>query len=249
LRVGVPLVLPPSLPERTLLFVSTPDGLAPYYYEEGLLTTSFAPIDPQDAAIRERVLARCPEAVILGLAPDPRFPLPDGLSEKEPSEGLRKEILGSFPLLETRPPRRYPLVVGSILLAAGLACCILALAGSWSARAARNLAWKTWLAKAEAAAALPASRDLPAALLSAQGAPVPELFFRLSRAWGVDTRIVDLEWKQGKLTLVATSASGLASVRQLTADPWFQGLRVDEIRTQKDGTEILTVEGAPRIDH
>ena len=48
--------------------------------------------------------------------------------------------------------------------------------------------------------------------------------------------------------MTATSASALASLRKLTYDPWFHALRVGDIRTQKDGSELFTVEGGLSID-
>ena len=97
--------------------------------------------------------------------------------------------------------------------------------------------------------AVPSYRDQTAQLLKAQGAPVPELFSHLAKAWGNDTRIVNLEWVQGKLTLSAVSASALTSLRKLTSDPWFRNIRVGDIRTQKDGSEVFVVEGNLSIEY
>ena len=70
----------------------------------------------------------------------------------------------------------------------------------------------------------------------------------IAAAWGRETQIIDLEWNGGTLSLTATSASALASLRKLTYDPWFHALRVGDIRTQKDGSELFTVEGGLSID-
>ncbi len=248
LRVGVPLVLPSRLAPKTLLFLSTPDGLVPYYYEDGLLKTAFAPIEPEDLKMRARIIARCPEAEIVSLAPDTEYPLPPDLAGQEPPESVRTQLMDAFPFWEARPPRRSPVVAGLLLAAVGLACLIVSLWTAWSIRAGRNAAWKAWLARTEAVAAAPSSRDQAAVLLKARGAPVPDLFARIAHAWGASTRIVDLEWSQGKLSITAASPSGLVSVRQLTQDPWFRNIRVDEIRTQKDGSEVFTIEGVLQLD-
>ena len=248
LRVGVPLALPKGFVPKVLLFISTPEGLVPHYYEEGILKTSFAPIDPDDMELRERVLSKCPDAEIIGLAPDSRFPLPSGLDEKEPAEPLRVKLLDAFPSWVARPPRRYPQIIGSLLLAAGLMLCILALWNSWSVREQRNKVWKEWLQKTESVKVAPSLQEQAAKVLKAQGAPVPDLFAHLSRVWGNQTRIIDLEWAQGKLTLTAVSPAALLSLQKLTSDPWFRNMHVDDIRTQKDGTEVFTAEGALSID-
>lgn len=248
LRVGVPLFLPKTPAPKVLLFVSTPEGLVSHYYEAGLLKTSFAPIAPSDQEVRSRILAKCPDADILALAPDPRYPVPADLVGKEATEALRAKLFEAFPSWDTPPRRRLPQILSSLLLAAGLLLCLGALRDSWSAREDRNAAWSAWLKKNESLATAPNSKDKSAALIKAMGTPVPELFAHLAEAWGHDTRIIDLEWTQEKLTLTATSPSALASLRRLTADPWFRAIRVDDIRTQKDGSDIFTIEGGLSID-
>jgi len=134
------------------------------------------------------------------------------------------------------------------MLVVGMVLCGYWMGDSWSARAGRNEAWKDWLKKSEPLLSMPTSKQQTAALLKAQGAPVPELFEHLARDWGADTHIVELEWSQGKVSITAECPSALASLRKLTADPWFRSLRVDDIRTQKDGGELFTVEGALALD-
>jgi hypothetical protein len=248
LRVGLPLLLPKDSPAKLLLIVSSPEGLASHYYEAGLLKASFAPIEPEDMELRARILAQCPGAELVALAPDPDFPLPPDLREREAPEALGQKLMDAFPLWDPPPPRRYPQLLGLLLLAAGLALCALALAGSLTARERRNEAWRSWLKQAESRSAAPSLQEQGAKLRKAQGAPIPELFAHLSRAWGSETRIVDLEWAQGKLTLTASSLSALASLRKLGADPWFRDIRIGDIRTQKDGSELFTIEGGLSID-
>jgi hypothetical protein len=249
LRVAAPLLLPKMSAPKVLLFVSTPEGLGGHYYEEGLLKASFAPVDPEDMELRARILARCPDAEIVGLAPDPRYGLPVDLQEKEPAESTRTKLLDAFPFWEPPPRRRFPQVVAAVLLAAGFALCIFSLWSSWSYRAQRNEIWKEWLKRTESVKAAPSYQEQTAGLLKAQGAPVPELFEHLAKAWGSDTRIVQLEWSQGKLALTAECPSALSSLRKLTADPWFRNIRVDDIRTQKDGSELFIVEGSLAFDY
>jgi len=248
LRVGVPLLLPQALPSKTLLFVSTPEGLTSHYYEESLLRTSFAPISLKDRELRNRIITKCPDAEIVALAPDEACPLPADLQEKEPSDAICSKIMDAFPLWEPAPPRRLPQAVGAALLAAGLALCVLTMWRSWSVRKERNDLWKTWLKKTETVMTAPKYQDQTVQLIKAQGAPIPELFTHLAKVWGNETRITNLDWVQGKLTLTAVSPSALTSLRRLTSDPWFRNIRVDDIRTQKDGTEMFIVEGALSID-
>jgi len=249
LRVGVPLFLPKALATKALVFISTPEGLASYYYEERILRASFPPFDPDDKELRRRIIEKCPDAEIVGLQPDSRFPLPSDLQEKEPNETLRAKLWVALPLWEPAPPRRSPQVAAALLFAAGLTLCTLTLWRAWSARSERNQIWKAWLKRTESMMTAPSYQDQTAQLLKAQGAPVPGLFSHLAKAWGNDTRIVNLEWVQGKLTLSAVSASALTSLQKLTSDPWFRSIRIGDIRTQKDGSEIFVVEGSLSIDY
>jgi hypothetical protein len=248
LRIGVPLFVPRTLPPKVLLFITTPDGLVTHYYEAGLLTTSFAPIGSTDLELRSRILAKCADAEIFALAPDSHFPLPPDLHGKEVPEVLRTKLLAALPPWETPRRRRLPQVLGILLVAAGLLLCVATLRDAWLVRETRNEAWSSWLKKAESRAAAPSPQEQTALLIKALGAPIPELFEHLAAAWGSDTRIIDMEWAQGKLVLTATSSSALTSVRKLTADPWFHTLRVDDIKTQKDGSEVFTLEGGLSLD-
>jgi hypothetical protein len=247
LRVGLPLQTPAQAGRKVLLFIATPDGISAHYYVEGILTTSFAPIAADDMELRERILAECPEAELICLAPDPAYAFPPDLRGKEPQEALQGALLDAFPLWDEMHPRRLPRIIACLLAAAGIALGALSLGRAIESREQRNEAWKVYLVKEEAAmAANP--RDRTEALLKAQGAPVPELFEHLATVWGDGTRIVDLEWAEGKLSLTARSHSALDSLRQLTADPWFHGIRIGDIKTQKDGSEEFTIEGGLNLD-
>jgi hypothetical protein len=247
-RVGLPLLLPKLSPPKTLLIVSTPEGLSTHYYEDRLLKASFAPIEATDMKLRARILAQCPGAQIVALAPDPKFPLPADLGKSEASEGARSELMKAFPSWDPPPRRKYLQILASLLLASGLALCALSLGDSLHAREKRNEEWKAWLKRTETQAATPSLREQAMRLLKAEGIPIPELFAHLSKAWGSETRIIDFEWSQEKLRLTADSRSALASMRSLSADPWFRGIRIGEIRTQKDGSEQFTIEGGLSID-
>jgi hypothetical protein len=248
LRVASPLLLPRMSAAKVLLFVSTPEGLGASYYEDGLFKNSFAPIDLDDLDLRARILERCPGAEIVGLAPEPQYPLPDDLKDRAPPDTLASKIVDAFPYWEPAPPRLLPRLMGVVLLGVGLAFCAYGLWSSWSVRNMRNELWKNWLKKNESLLNAPTSQQQTASLLKVQGAPVPELFEHLARIWGDETRIVELEWSHGKIALTAVCPSALASLRKLTADPWFRNMRVDDIRTQKDGTELFTVEGNLVLD-
>jgi len=248
LRVGLPLFIPKGLGPRVLLFVSSPAGLEAQFYEQGILSTSFAPIAPDDAPLRLRILSQYPDAAIVGLAPDPAVPLPGDLAGAEPPSLVRRKLLESFPLWETRAPSRAPQLSTVLLMTAGLTLCAFALGNQLSAREKRNAGWKAWMAKAESIAAAPSAQEQRATWIKSQGVPVPELFSHLAAAWGTGTDITDLEWQDGKLVLTADSASALTSLRKLIADPWFHDIRVDTIQLQKDGREVFTVEGSLSID-
>jgi hypothetical protein len=222
--------------------------LATHYYEERLLKASFAPIEPADMKLRARILAQCPGAELIALAPDPKYPLPPDLGASEASESARTELMKAFPSWDPPPRRKYQRFLGFLLLAAGLGLCALSLGDSLSLRERRNEEWKTWLGKMASQAAAPSFRDQATKLLKAQGLPVPELFAHLSAAWGSETRIIDFEWSQDKLRLTATSRSALASMQKLSSDPWFRNIRIGEIRNQKDGSEQFTIEGGLSID-
>ena len=248
LRVGVPLFIAKNLGPRVLLLIASSEGLEVQFYENGALKTSHAPIAARDTALRERISAQYPDARIVGLAPDPAFPLPPDLSGGEIPAAARARLLDSFPAWATKRSSMLPQIAASVLMVAGIALCAMTLTNQALSRQKRNAEWKAWVAKAESAAAAPSARDQTAAWLKAEGIPVPELFVRLAKVWGSETQILDLEWLQGKLVLTARSPSALASLKKLIADPWFHDLRVDDIQLQKDGHEVFTVDGSLAID-
>ncbi len=248
LRVGVPLVLPPGVSSRALLFVATPEGLSPHLYENGVLKTSFAPLDARDQILRKRLTDQFPDIEIVALAPDRDVPLPFDLRERQLKEALRDRTINAFPLWDPPQPSRLPGLAGSLLAAGGLVLIGMTLLNSWSLRQQRNDAWKSWLRQNETAGLTLSQQDKLPILLKAQGVPVPELFVHLAAVWGDQTKILDLEWSQNKLTLTAESPSALLSLRKLTADPWFKNIKVNDIRTQKNGREAFTIEGGLSLD-
>jgi len=248
LRVGVPLLLPPTVSRQVLLFISNPEGLSPHLYENRILKTSFAPLEWRDQAMRMRLIEQFPEAQVLGFSPDPEHPLPPDLREKSMPESLRTRLLKALPSWDPPPPSRLPALAGALLLISGVVLAGSALENGWSVREQRNETWRLWLKQNEAQSMATASQDKRALWIKSQGAPVPELFVHLANVWGDQTKILDLEWTQGKLTLTAESSSALTSLRNLTSDPWFHNIRVDDIRTQKNGREVFTVEGGLVLD-
>jgi hypothetical protein len=248
LRIGLPLLWHRPSPASALLIVSCPEGLAMHHYERGILEASIAPIEPEDLDLRSRALARYPGAELVAIAPDAAFPLPADLIGYEAPEGLRKKLYKAFPRWEAPPRRSYAGPMGFLLLAAGLALAALALGDAQGAREERNAAWKARLEEAEALSMTPGIDARAATYLKAQGIPIPELFDRLSKAWGDEARIIDLEWSLGKLSLTAVGRSALGSIGNLRSDPWFRDIRVVEIRMRKDGSEEFTIEGGLSID-
>ena len=246
--VGVPLFLPAGFGPKVLLLIRSPEGLEAHYYAEGLLAGSHAPVSLEDSSLRAHIVAQYPGAEVFYLAPDPGLPPPEDLIPPESVAPQRERLLDAFPVWASRAPSMLPQIAATVLLVAGIALIAAAFLGGLAAQKRRNELWRRWLTKAQAVAAAPGEQSQAAALLKAAGAPVPELFYRLARAWGSDTRILDLEWNQGKLVLTAKSVSALASLRKLTADPWFHDLRVDDIQLQKDGQEQFTVDGSPALD-
>jgi hypothetical protein len=248
LRIGLPLLLPKGEGDKVLLLIATPEGISSHYYEDGVLKNSFAPIGSAEKDLRSRILAEHPEAELICLAPDPDCPLPPDLRGNEAPESLREAISRAFPLWEEPPERRSPLIAACVLAVAGLALCALSLGRAVEVKERRNGEWKTWIAKAENSLATSAEGRNDA-LLKAQGAPVPELFERLAKDWKEETRIVDLEWVEGKLRLTAVSRSSLDSLRQLTADPWFRAIKIGAMKARKDGNEEFTIEGGLSLDY
>jgi hypothetical protein len=246
-RVGLPLTLSKNAGVKTLLFISTPAGLSAHYYEGQVLKTSFAPIANEDRPLRDRILAEYPDAKVISFDPDQRYPLPPELLEDKATEAQRETLMSLFPLWKEPSKRRWPLVVACLLAFLGLALCFYSLDREVTAREARNIAWKSWIRKAEVALTVK-SQDQSDKLVKAQGAPLPELFERLAADWGEGTRIVDLEWTEGKLSITALSASALESLRKLMGDPWFHGIKIGGIKTQKDGSEEFTIEGGLNLD-
>ncbi len=198
--------------------------------------------------MKRRLTDQFPNAEVMGFAPDAEVPLPYDLRDKQPSLALGKQLLRSLPLWDSPPPSKIPAIMGSILLAGGILLTGLALENAWSTREQRNETWKTWLKQNELQSIITASRDKKQLWIKARGAPVPELFVHLSTVWEDGTKILDLEWNQGKIVLTAESSSALASLRKLTSDPWFHNVRVDDIRTQKSGLEVFSVEGGLSLD-
>ena len=248
LRIATPLCLARHSPPKVLLFAATPEGLASSYYETGILKTSFTPIRTEDRDLRERILARCPGAEIWALPLDPRFPLPEDLCAFRTPNELGKKLIKSFPSLSQPWSRAAPGAIAAVLLAAGLILTGLAMHDAWAARYQRNEAWRAWLRGREASQQAPAPGEEAAAWAKAQGAPVPALFAHLASDWGSGARIVDLQWSQGKLTVTAESPSALSSLERLSGDPWFKDLRIDDIRPNKEGGELFTVEGGTSDD-
>jgi hypothetical protein len=246
--VGLPLLLPKPFDPRVLLAISSPEGLAMQYYEEGVLATSFAPIDAADSELRSRITAECQGASLLALAPDPAFPLPPDLADQEPKGRERERLIGAFPDWENPPRRLWPAALGALLFCIGVSLGILFMLDSVSLREKRNEEWRAWLKGVESSAASETASGKSLALLKARGAPIPELFERLAAAWGTNTRIVVFQWAQGKMSLTARSPSALESMKRLAADPQFKEIRIGNIRTLKDGGEEFTVEGEVSLD-
>jgi len=246
LKVAVPLVVPKELGTQVILFIATPEGLSPNLYQGGILSTSFAVMDVDDQSLRQKLMDKFPEASVYGFEPIPQ----DWLSSefRKPSDAVQRQLLSSLPSWDPPPPSPLPAVAGSLFLVAGLALLVFTLRNAWWAREERNQAWKLWLKQNETQSVATTGQQKWSAWLKASGVPVPELFLHLSSVWGETTKIVDLEWSQGKLTLTAESPSALASLKKLTADPWFKNIKVGDIRTQKDGKETFSVEGGLSFD-
>ena len=240
--VGAPIALPRRAGSKVLLFVCAPEGLWANYYENAVLKITFAPIEYDNHDLRSRIVAECPGSSVLCLAPDPEFPVPGELRESEVAGRLRDALLGALPSLREPPPRRWLSALSIVLCVLGLTLCAVYLDRGLRERESRNAAWKAWATKSEASVAA-RSRNQDAKYIKAIGAPVPELFGHLARDWGDEVKIIDFEWADGQLTLIAASPSALDSLKKLTADPWFRALRILDIQTRKDGTEEFTVKG------
>lgn len=246
LRVAVPLTVPKEWGHQVLLFVLTPEGLSPNLYDRGILTTSFALVDVADRSLRQKLVEKFPQASVYGWEPIPQGLLSSDF--RQPTEAQSRQSLASLLFWDPRPPSPWPGIVGSVFLVAGLALLMVTLGNAWELRVQRNEAWRGWLLQNEAESVATTGKQTWSAWLEASGVPVPDLFDHLSTAWGPGTKILDLEWTQGKLTLTAESSSALASLKKLTADPWFKNLKVADIRTQKDGKEAFSVEGELSFD-
>jgi hypothetical protein len=248
LYVGVPLYLPKQAGESTLLFIVTPEGLSPHYYDKKVLKISFPPIPFEDLDLRAKIKSQYSQAEIWSIAPIPGTQLPRDLVDYEAPKAAQKALADAFPLLDEPRARLLPLMAGIALAVIGIVLIQSALNREIVAREERNAAWKTWIAKTSQSMPTTASHDKASQLLLAQGAPVPELFEHLARDWGESAKIDELDWAGGKLRLTATSRSALESARKLKADPWFRDIRVLDIKTQKDGMEELSLEGALHLD-
>lgn len=245
-RIAVPLTVPKDWGNQVLLFIGTPEGLSPNLYEAGILTTSFALVDVGDRSLRQKLVEKFPQASVYGWEP-----IPQGILSSEflqPSEAEHRQGLFGLPHWDPPPPSPFPAVVGSLFLVAGMGLLAITLGNAWGFREQRNETWRVWLKQNESQSFAATGQQKWSTWQKASGVPVPELFLHLSAAWGQTTKILDLEWNQGKLTLTAESSSALASLKKLTADPWFKNIKVADIRTQKDGDESFSVEGGLSLD-
>jgi|GEM_PF-2278267 len=244
LRLGFPLTIPDDWGSEVLLFVSSPEGLEVHVYEAGVLTSSFAPIKETDEALRQRILDRHSEARVMGIALDGHFPLPRDLTASSLSPAQTKRFVANLPLWNQPRQRAYPLVLAALFAVVGLLLLGNAAFHAAAVRQERNDRWSRWLKTIELAPDAASLKAQTAKLENLAGVPIPELFVHLAKVWPKgETIIQSLEWKASKLTLVAQSNSALTSLKQMDEDPWFRRVSVIEIRTQKDGSELFTIEG------
>ncbi|NNM66879.1 MAG: hypothetical protein HKM06_02580 [Spirochaetales bacterium] len=249
LRVGVPPVLPKGFQAQVLLFVSAPEGLECFVYENGVLKVSTSPVSVNDLTMPARIRDLYPEAQVVAWAPDSAFPLGSELSEFQPVPQVQVRLLKTLVRWEKPQPRYLLNIAASFLLIAGLVLLSLSAWNVLALREKRNSEWKTWVSQASKLSMAPTSQEVLLKMLKLQGVPVPGLFLHLSKVWKNDgTKILELSWSQNKLTITAESPSALTSLRHLTEDPWFKDLKIDDIRTPLGSSEIFTVEGDLSID-